>query len=91
LKSSIDAACDKYCDRLLWFFFGAMGLQTGIFARLTWWEYSWDIVEPITYFATYAVVSSSLGYFLLTRQVAFSPICPLPHMGTRCSVIELIP
>ena len=25
----------------------------GILFRLTWYEYSWDIMEPITYFITY--------------------------------------
>jgi hypothetical protein len=28
-------------------------VQFGLLARLTWWEYSWDIMEPITYFVTY--------------------------------------
>lgn len=27
-----------------------MGLQFGFLARLTWWEYSWDLMEPVTYF-----------------------------------------
>uniref|UniRef100_A0A0R3Q242 Calcium uniporter protein n=1 Tax=Angiostrongylus costaricensis TaxID=334426 RepID=A0A0R3Q242_ANGCS len=39
-----------------------------IFARLTWWEYSWDIMEPVTYFATYSTVIATFGYFLYTRQ-----------------------
>ena len=33
-----------------------MCLQFGILARLTWWEYSWDIMEPVTYFITYGYV-----------------------------------
>ena len=28
----------------------------GVLFRLTWWEYSWDIMEPITYFITYGLV-----------------------------------
>ncbi|VDO86808.1 unnamed protein product [Heligmosomoides polygyrus] len=40
----------------------------GLFARLTWWEYSWDIMEPVTYFATYATVVATFGYYLYTKQ-----------------------
>ncbi|VDK63533.1 unnamed protein product [Anisakis simplex] len=68
LKSKIDAECEKHSERVMWSFFVAMGLQTGIFARLTWWEYSWDIMEPVTYFATYATVIATYGYYLYTRQ-----------------------
>lgn len=46
-----------------------MGLQFGLLARLTWWEYSWDIVEPITYFVTYGTALIMYGYFVLTKQV----------------------
>lgn len=48
-----------------------MGLQTGIFARLTWYEYSWDIMEPVTYFATFSTVFATFGYYLMTNQVFF--------------------
>jgi hypothetical protein len=47
-----------------------MGVQTGIFARLTWVEYSWDIVEPCTYFATYFTVFATFGYYIFTKQVS---------------------
>lgn len=46
-----------------------MGAQFGILARLTWWEYSWDIMEPVTYFITYGTAIVMYGYFLLTQQV----------------------
>ena len=42
---------------------------SGLFARLTWWEYSWDIMEPVTYFATYSTVCATFGYYLYTKQV----------------------
>jgi hypothetical protein len=27
--------------------------QAGLVARLTWWELSWDIMEPVTYMLTF--------------------------------------
>lgn len=68
VKSRIDVECEMHSERIMWGMFAAMGIQTGIFARLTWWEYSWDIMEPVTYFATYATVIASYGYYLYTRQ-----------------------
>lgn len=46
-----------------------MGVQFGILARLTWWEYSWDIMEPVTYFVTYGTAMAAYAYYCLTKQV----------------------
>jgi hypothetical protein len=46
-----------------------MATQFGILARLTWWEYSWDIMEPVTYFITYGSAMAMYAYFVMTRQV----------------------
>lgn len=46
-----------------------MSVQFGILARLTWWEYSWDIMEPVTYFVTYGTAMAAYAYFVLTKQV----------------------
>ena len=59
---------------LPWVGLGAMSLQFGILARLTWWEYSWDIMEPVTYFVTYGTSMAMFAYFVLTKQVLFLPI-----------------
>ncbi|KJH48558.1 hypothetical protein DICVIV_05302 [Dictyocaulus viviparus] len=67
-KLQIERDCDAHAERVMWAGFAAMGIQTGIFARLTWWEYSWDIMEPVTYFATYFTVVATFGYYLYTRQ-----------------------
>ena len=47
-----------------------MALQFGLLARLTWWEYSWDIMEPVTYFVGYGTAMACYAYFVLTRQVS---------------------
>uniref|UniRef100_A0A0N4Z304 Calcium uniporter protein n=1 Tax=Parastrongyloides trichosuri TaxID=131310 RepID=A0A0N4Z304_PARTI len=68
LKKHIEEESDKHSERVIWGGFMMLGLQTGIFARLTWWEYSWDIMEPVTYFATFSTVLGSCAYYLTTRQ-----------------------
>ena len=45
-----------------------MSVQFGVLARLTWWEYSWDIMEPVTYFVTYGTAIIAYSYFVLTKQ-----------------------
>lgn len=68
IRRKIDEECDRYSRRVLWAGFMALGFQTGVFARLTWWEYSWDIMEPVTYFATFTTVLTTFGYYLVTNQ-----------------------
>jgi len=53
---------------LTWVGLGLMSVQFGILARLTWWEYSWDIMEPVTYFVTYGTAIAMYAYFVLTRE-----------------------
>ena len=55
-------------NKLLWLGLGAMSIQFGFFARLTWVDYSWDIMEPVTYFATYGTLMAMYAYYVLTRQ-----------------------
>ncbi|XP_064457284.1 calcium uniporter protein, mitochondrial-like [Ornithodoros turicata] len=58
---------------LSWVGLGLMGVQFGILARLTWWEYSWDIMEPVTYFITYGTTMAMYAYFVVTRQDYYLP------------------
>ena len=59
----------KKAGVLTWAGLGLMSVQFGILARLTWWEYSWDIMEPVTYFVTYGTAMLAYAYFVLTKQV----------------------
>lgn len=56
-----------------------MATQFGILARLTWWEYSWDIMEPVTYFITYGTAMAMYAYFVLTRQVRLNKTHQRPN------------
>lgn len=44
-----------------------MSFQVGILAELTWDVYSWDIVEPISYFIAFATAMSFYAFHLMTR------------------------
>ncbi|XP_075072681.1 calcium uniporter protein, mitochondrial [Mixophyes fleayi] len=56
-----------------WCVLAYMSVQFGVLARLTWWEYSWDIMEPVTYFITYGGVIGMYGYFILTGKEYIYP------------------
>ncbi|XP_014257296.1 calcium uniporter protein, mitochondrial isoform X2 [Cimex lectularius] len=67
-KQELDAMAKRRTNTLTWFGLGLMSVQFGILARLTWWEYSWDIMEPVTYFVTYGTAMACYAYFVLTKQ-----------------------
>ena len=45
-----------------------MGFQFGFLARLVWWDYSWDIMEPVTYFVTYGTSIIMFCYFVMVKS-----------------------
>ncbi|KNC98707.1 uncharacterized protein SPPG_06385 [Spizellomyces punctatus DAOM BR117] len=49
-KKALDEKAHRSSVRIAWLGLGALCAQWGIMARLTWWEYSWDVMEPISYF-----------------------------------------
>lgn len=44
-----------------------MSFQVGILAELTWDVYSWDIVEPISYFIAFGTAMIFYAFHLMTR------------------------
>lgn len=70
IKEELAIKCKKHTNRMIWLGLGAMSIQVGIMARLTWFDYSWDIVEPISYFVSYAAVIGVYAYYVLTRKVS---------------------
>ena len=69
MKLQLEQKAEKRVKVLSWVGLGLMGFQFGILARLTWWEYSWDIMEPVTYFVTYGTIMAMTAYYVVTRQV----------------------
>lgn len=68
-KEELNTQADRKANVLTWVGLGLMSVQFGVLARLTWWEYSWDIMEPVTYFVTYGTAMACYAYFVLTKQV----------------------
>ncbi|XP_030835640.1 calcium uniporter protein, mitochondrial [Strongylocentrotus purpuratus] len=73
LKMDLDMKAKKNTNAYVWGGLGFMAVQFGLLARLTWWEYSWDIVEPITYFVTYGTAIAAYSYYVVTRQEFLYP------------------
>uniref|UniRef100_A0A7E4VCP6 Calcium uniporter protein n=1 Tax=Panagrellus redivivus TaxID=6233 RepID=A0A7E4VCP6_PANRE len=68
VRQQIELECESRSNLAAWGGFVAMGVQTGVLFRLTYYEYSWDVVEPLSYFATYSTVLATFGYYLMTRE-----------------------
>ena len=65
---------ERRANNLTWLGLGLMSVQFGILARLTWWEYSWDIMEPGKNIASNTVpcrLQSSLLTLLVTYFVTY--------------------
>ncbi|XP_053674533.1 calcium uniporter protein, mitochondrial, partial [Anopheles nili] len=72
-KTELDLKAARKTNALTWVGLGLMSVQFGVLARLTWWEYSWDIMEPVTYFVTYGTAMAAYAYFVLTKQEYMLP------------------
>lgn len=72
-KAELDQKATRRTGMLTWVGLGLMSVQFGVLARLTWWEYSWDIMEPVTYFVTYGTAMAAYAYFVLTKQEYILP------------------
>lgn len=67
-KEEIDVQAHKQVRKILWCGLGYSVVQIGLFFRLTFWEFSWDVMEPITFFTTATGIIVGYGYFLLTSR-----------------------
>eukprot|EP00047_Mylnosiga_fluctuans_P005655 m.241806 g.241806 ORF g.241806 m.241806 type:complete len:295 (-) comp13922_c0_seq1:56-940(-) len=60
-------------NRMAWMGLAFMSVQFGFMARLTWWDYSWDIMEPVTYFVGYGTSMLYFAYYVATKA-EFGPL-----------------
>ncbi|XP_020102111.1 calcium uniporter protein 6, mitochondrial-like isoform X2 [Ananas comosus] len=67
-KEEIDKLAHKQVRRILWSGLGFLITQVGLFFRLTFWEFSWDVMEPIAFFTTTTGLLVGYAYFLITSR-----------------------
>ncbi|CAA0820640.1 Calcium uniporter protein 6- mitochondrial [Striga hermonthica] len=67
-KDEIDMLAHKQVRRILWAGLGLAVVQVGLFFRLTFWEFSWDVMEPIAFFTTTSGILLGYAYFLFTSR-----------------------
>lgn len=67
-QEEIDVLAHKQVRHILWAGLGLSLAQASLFFRLTFWEFSWDVMEPITFFTTSSSLILGYAYFLLTSR-----------------------
>ncbi|KAL4581873.1 hypothetical protein LXL04_006407 [Taraxacum kok-saghyz] len=74
-KSQIDEKAEKMVRRELWGGLGYLVVQTAAFMRLTFWELSWDVMEPICFYVTSMYFMIGYAFFIRTaREPSFEAI-----------------
>ena len=67
-KAIIDQKADSLVRRELWLGLAYLVVQTAGFIRLTFWELSWDVMEPICFYVTSMYFMAGYAFFLRTSK-----------------------
>ncbi|MBA0551677.1 hypothetical protein Golob_022552, partial [Gossypium lobatum] len=67
-KAAIDTKADSLVRRELWLGLAYLVVQTAGFMRLTFWELSWDVMEPICFYVTSMYFMAGYAFFLRTSK-----------------------
>ncbi|KAJ7052682.1 hypothetical protein C8F01DRAFT_1169511 [Mycena amicta] len=75
LKRTCDAEAHRGARRMAMSGFGMLVVYWGVVARLTFWDYGWDVMEPITYLSGLSTVICGYLWFLYQgREVSYSSV-----------------
>lgn len=67
-KAVIDSKAEALVKREMWCGLGLLLLQTTGCMRLTFWELSWDVMEPICFYLTSVYFMAGYAFYLRTSQ-----------------------
>jgi len=67
-KRKMDKRASRAANLFVYGGLGYLVAQWAILARMTWWEFNWDIMEPVTYFITFGTAVIGYAYFALTKR-----------------------
>lgn len=67
-KDEIDRIAHRQVRNMLWGALGVFSVQSVLFFRLTFWDLSWDVMEPITFFVTSSSLLAGFFFFVITRR-----------------------
>lgn len=67
-KAMIDSEAEQQVRRELRWGLGFLVAQTAALMRLTFWELTWDVMEPICYFITSTYFMGGYAFFLTTSK-----------------------
>ena len=67
-KADIDLVAAAKVRRELWCGLAYLVVQTAGFMRLTFWELSWDVMEPICFYVTSMYFMAGYAFFLRTKK-----------------------
>jgi hypothetical protein len=67
-RIELDKKAHKALNTRIWIGLGYLSAQTAFFAKLTWIDYGWDVVEPMTYFVTFTTAVISYIYFTFRKK-----------------------
>ncbi|KAL3526694.1 hypothetical protein ACH5RR_011350 [Cinchona calisaya] len=67
-KAAIDKKADSMVRTELWCGLGYFVIQTAALMRLTFWELSWDVMEPICFYLTSIYCMAGYTFFLRTSK-----------------------
>jgi len=67
-KSILDEKSESQASWVMYAGLVYLTAQMAFLARLTWWDFNWDIMEPVTYFVTFGTSIIGYLYFAVTRR-----------------------
>ncbi|KAJ7439491.1 hypothetical protein FB451DRAFT_1151568 [Mycena latifolia] len=75
LKRACDHEARRGARRMATAGFGVLAVYWATVARLTFWDYGWDVMEPITYLSGLSTVMAGYLWFLYQgREVSYSSV-----------------